>query len=296
VIDRSNVRHKKSFIYNLFEKNSSPILTTMKTVIAPVDFSEASRNAVLFSAELAKRASAPLVVINILQKGEDEEEPKKKLKDIELDLKKSFGPDLKCETSIARGELVASLQKIIDLHKPDIIVMGTKGASGLKRILIGSNTVNVIAKTTVPVLVIPEAARFEKFLMKGKNGIVLATDLDAVENDGALDLLKEIALLIIEPKIKVLSVRPRNTDIDYLKRMERSALLSVFRPEIESERKTVFSSNVIKGINFYLNTHVDTGLVAMIARDTGNLIQKHYTREMASHTHLPLLVLHDAKM
>jgi hypothetical protein len=34
-------------------------------------------------------------------------------------------------------------------------------------------------------------------------------------------------------------------------------------------------------------------LVAMIARDTGALIQKHYTREMASHTHLPLLVLHD---
>jgi hypothetical protein len=174
--------------------------------------------------------------------------------------------------------------------------MGTKGASGLKRILIGSNTVNVIAKTTVPVLVIPEVARFENFLMKGKNGIVLATDLDAVENDYALDILKEIALLIIEPQINVLSVRPKNTDIDYLKRMERNALLSVFRPEIESERKTVFSNNVIEGINFYLNTHSDIGLVAMIARDTGHLIQRHYTREMASHTHLPLLVLHDTKI
>ena len=266
----------------------------MKTVIAPVDFSDASANALLFSAELAKRASAPLVVVNILQEAEDEEVAKEKLKDIELDLKKSYG--LKCEALIARGELVASMQKIIATHKPDLIVMGTKGASGLKRILIGSNTVNVIAKTTVPVLVIPEVARFENFLMKGKNGIVLATDLDAIENDAALDLLKEIALLIIEPKIKVLSVRPKNTDIDYMKRMERKALLSVFKPEIESERKTVFSSNVIEGINFYLNTHLDTGLVAMIARDSGHLIQKHYTREMASHTHLPLLVLHDAKM
>ena len=268
----------------------------MKTVIAPVDFSDASRNALLFSAELAKRASAPLVVVNILQEAEDEEIAKEKLKDIELDLKKSFGSDLKCETLIARGELVASLQKIIATLKPDVIVMGTKGASGLKRILIGSNTVNVIAKTTVPVLVIPEVARFENFLLKGKNAIVLATDLDAIENDAALDLLKEIALLIIEPKIKVLSVRPKKTDIDYLKRMERNALLSVFKPEIESERKTVFSSNVIEGINFYLNSHLDTGLVAMIARDSGHLIQKHYTREMASHTHLPLLVLHDAKM
>jgi len=268
----------------------------MKTVIAPVDFSDVSRNALLFSAELAKRASAPLVVVNILQEAEDEESAKEKLKDIELDLKKTFSSGLKCETLIARGELVASLQKIIAAQKADLIVMGTKGASGLKRILIGSNTVNVIAKTTVPVLVIPEVARFENFLMKGKNAIVLATDLDAVENDAALDILKEIALLIIEPRIKVLSVRPKNTDIDYLKRMERKALLSAFEPEIESERKTVFSGNVIEGINFYLNTHLDTGLVAMIARDSGHLIQKHYTREMASHTHLPLLVLHDATM
>ena len=268
----------------------------MKTVFSPVDFSDASRNALLFATELSKRANARLVVINIMQEDDDQAEADKKLKDIELDLKKSFGANLNCETLTARGELVASMKEIIRDQKPDIIVMGTKGASGLKRILIGSNTVNVIAKTSVPVLVIPDVARFENFLLKGKNEIVLATDLDAVENDAAFDILKEIALLIIKPKIKILSVRPKNTDIDYLKRMERNALLSVFRPEIESERKTVFGSNVIEGINYYLNTHADTGLVAMIARDTGHLIQKHYTREMASHTHLPLLVLHDAQM
>jgi hypothetical protein len=75
--------------------------------------------------------------------------------------------------------------------------------------------------------------------------------------------------------------------------MERNYLLSRFNPEIESESVTVFSGNVISGINFYLNKNEDTGLLAMIARDSGALIQKHYTREMASHTNLPLLVLHD---
>ena len=175
--------------------------------------------------------------------------------------------------------------------------MGTKGASGLKRILIGSNTVKVIAKTTVPVLVIPEVARFENFARKGKNRIVLATDLELLENEDALNILKEIALLIIEPKVRVLSVRPKNTVVPHLKRMERDFLLAFFSPEIQSERMTVFSSNVISGINFYLNEKAkDTGLIAMIARDSGLLIQKHYTREMASHTHLPLLVLHDAKI
>jgi hypothetical protein len=106
-------------------------------------------------------------------------------------------------------------------------------------------------------------------------------------------ILKEIALLIIEPKVRVVSVRPKHTTLPDLKRMERDYLLSFFTPEIEAERMTVFSGNVMSGINFYLDKNKDTGLVAMVARDSGHLIQKHYTREMASHTHLPLLILHD---
>ena len=180
----------------------------MKTILALVDFSDASINALSFAAELSKRASARLIVVNILQKGEGEEETKNKLKSIESDLKKSFDSDLKCESSLAHGNLITTLKKIIAVQQPDLIVMGTKGASGLKKILIGSNTVNVIAKTKVPVLVIPEVARFENFLNKGKNRIVLATDLDLLENEDAIDILKEIALLIIEPKVRVLSVRP----------------------------------------------------------------------------------------
>jgi nucleotide-binding universal stress UspA family protein len=270
---------------------------SMKTILAPVDFSDASANAVLFAAELSARSSARLVIVNIVQKGEAENEIKNKLKSVESDLKKSFGSALNCESLLAHGTLITTLKKIIAVQQPDLIVMGTKGASGLKKILIGSNTVNVISKTRLPVLVIPEVARFENFLKKGKNRIVLATDLDSLENENALDILKEIALLIIEPKIRVLSVRPKNTRLSGSKRTERDLLLSFFNPKIESERVTVFSSSVIGGINFYLNQkNTDTGLLAMIARDSGHLIQKHYTREMASHTHLPLLVLHDVSI
>jgi hypothetical protein len=213
------------------------------------------------------------------------------LKSIESDLKKSF--DINCETFLAHGSLIPTLKKIIAVQRPDIIVMGTKGASGLKKMLIGSNTVNVISKIKVPVLVIPEVARFENFLKKGKDRIVLATDLDELENQTGLDILKEIALLIIEPKIRVLSVRPKNTSLSDSKRMERDLLLFMFKPEVETERVTIFSKSVIGGINYYLNMNNDTGMIAMIARDSGHLFQKHYTREMASHTHLPLLVLHE---
>ena len=266
----------------------------MKTILTLIDFSNASINALSFAAELSKRASARLLVGNILQKADDEEAAKIRLKSIESDLNASFGPGLACESLVAHGDLIPTFKKLAAAHRPDLIVMGTKGATGLKRILIGSNTVNVIANTKIPVLVIPEVARFEDFLRKGKNRIVLATDLELMENDNAVDILKEIALLMIEPKVRVLSVRPKNTFLPELKVMEREFLLSVFNPEIESERITIFSDNVISGINYYLNKNTDSGLLAMIANDSGKLIQKHYTREMASHTHLPMLVLQDA--
>jgi nucleotide-binding universal stress UspA family protein len=266
----------------------------MKTIIVPIDFSDASKNALLFAAEISKRASLPLVVVNILGKGDDETKATAKLKTTISDLKKSFGADLKCESTVVRGSLVTALKKEIKARQSNLVVMGTKGATGLKRILIGSNTVDLIAKTKAPVLVIPKAAKFENFLKSGKNRVVLATDLNSLKNPDALDILKKIALLIIEPKIRVLNIRPKNTRLNYLTHMERNALLSVFNPEIAAEPATVFSNNVMSGIKYYLDKNKDTGLVSMIARDTGDLIQKHFTREMASHSRYPLLVLHDA--
>jgi len=122
------------------------------------------------------------------------------------------------------------------------------------------------------------------------------TDLEYFKNENALYILKEIALLIREPKVRVLNVRPENTLLPDEKRAERNFLLSVFQPEIETKSMTIFSDNVISGINFYLNKNTDSGLIAMIVRDSGRIIQKNYTRQMASHTHLPLLVLHHSEI
>ena len=225
---------------------------------------------------------------------ETEGDAGKKLDDLKSGLSNSFGPELKCATSLTHASLEDTLKEMTAAKGADLIVMGTKGATGLKRILIGSNTVNVIAKTKLPVLVIPEAARFENFKMKGKNRIVLATDLEVLKDEYSLDILKEIALKVIDAKVRLVSVRPKNTKLSPISSLERDRLLGFFSPELDVERITVFSSGVMSGINYYLRKNDDTGLIAMVARDSGFLIQKHYTHEMASHTHLPLLVMHDS--
>ena len=56
--------------------------------------------------------------------------------------------------------------------------MGTRGASGLKKYILGSNTTSVIEVSPVPVLAVPEQGDFKNF----KN-VVYATDLKHVQKE-----------------------------------------------------------------------------------------------------------------
>ncbi len=267
----------------------------LKTIVVPVDFSDEAGNALLFAAEISKRVSGHLTILHALQGSEDEGEARQHLAKLEAELQNAFGSDLHCSSLVAQDGLVPALDFQIKTQHADLVVMGTKGATGLKRILMGSNTVKVLAHIKTPVLVVPHMARFEEFNRKGKNRVILATDLEEVEKEETWDILAEITSLMIEPRLRILHVRPKNTRLGFHHEMERAALVSRFRENIETERITVFDSSVMDGIDFYLNKHDDTGMVAMIARDSGGLFQRHFTHEMASVTRYPLLVLQDTK-
>ncbi len=268
---------------------------TANIVIAPTDFSPVAHNALLFAAQICRRTTALLIIVNVCKKGDEAAGATKQLEGILSDLKRAGGKDFRCEYQLAHGNIISALKKIAGIHQPKLIVMGTRGASGLKKILIGSNTVNVLSKIKIPVLVIPESVTFKDFNKMNRNRVVFATDLYELKTMDVLAILKEIALLIIKPKVRVLNVRPKHTALHDLTKLERSALMHYFNPEIESERVTVFGTNVMKSIRYYLDDHRDIGLVAMVARNSGSVIEKHYTREMASHADYPLLVLHDVK-
>lgn len=65
-------------------------------------------------------------------------------------------PDLDITTSCVNGMLGEHLPEIAGQAKNELIVMGTKGASGLKYVVLGSNTFEIIRKSPIPVLAIPD--------------------------------------------------------------------------------------------------------------------------------------------
>ena len=53
-----------------------------------------------------------------------------------------------------------AINQVCEKHKIDLVLMGTKGASGLEKVLFGSNTIHVIQRCLAPVLVIPNGYKF----------------------------------------------------------------------------------------------------------------------------------------
>lgn len=82
----------------------------------------------------------------------------------------------------------------------DLIVMGTKGATGAREVLFGSNTIHVIKRVKCPVLAIPDGYFFEK-----PKDLLFPTDYKVDYSKNQLKVLKIIAN-IFKSKIHILHV------------------------------------------------------------------------------------------
>ncbi len=82
----------------------------------------------------------------------------------------SIAPEVKITTVLGRSPLVGSIAQFAEVHDIDMIIMGTQGASGLKKAVVGTVAVRIIEKITIPILLIPEEYEWQP-----PKSLVLAT-------------------------------------------------------------------------------------------------------------------------
>ena len=140
----------------------------MKKILVPTDFSKGSEEALKVAAQLAKRYNSELHVMHMIELPFDMVDPmhetselpgamffmKMAHKSFETFLDKDYLEGVDVREAIQNND---AFEGIIDsAHKKDIdlIVMGSRGASGFKEMVIGSNTEKVVRTSDVPVLVI----------------------------------------------------------------------------------------------------------------------------------------------
>ena len=141
-------------------------MITIKSILCPIDFSDASTNAFRYACEFAKAMGSKIIFLNVV-------EPRPMVADMTLnyipleeDLAKAATEDLKPLVQEAESKGIA-VQADVMIGTPadlilsqaaefdaSIIIMGSHGKTGLSRLLMGSVAEAIVRKAKIPVLIV----------------------------------------------------------------------------------------------------------------------------------------------
>lgn len=124
----------------------------IKTVLCPTDFSEYGNYALPFAISLARRFRAKLLLLHATDLSVSS--PEKLLEKFpDLSLYHDHAEEVEVERLVGRDvEPENTIERVVAEHDINLVVMGTHGARGLRRVQIGNTTEEVIRRITVPVL------------------------------------------------------------------------------------------------------------------------------------------------
>jgi nucleotide-binding universal stress UspA family protein len=167
----------------------------MINILVPTDFSKLSKVAIKYAIRFANMIDGNVTLLYVVTQVDTPRAGLRlRFQTLEKELMKVAREDLEAlvnefsshnktqhpiRTKIARGTsfnetVKAEARKL----RSGLILMGTRGASGLKKYIVGSNTASVIDISHIPVLVVPEFAEFKNF-----RTVVHATDLRHTERE-----------------------------------------------------------------------------------------------------------------
>src|SRR3954454_16893841 len=138
----------------------------MQTILYTTDFSDSSKAAFPLAYSLARDQGARLIVLHVLPAGTYEivnlaqlgqgESAQQFEDDVRHDLQRIQPPDdrVPMEYKLAKGDPAASIVKVAEETACDLIVLGTHGRTGLRRVLMGSVAEHVMRTAPCPVLVV----------------------------------------------------------------------------------------------------------------------------------------------
>ncbi len=266
----------------------------MKTILVPTDFSNNANNALTYANDFAKAINNKIVLLHVyiplvgkytIIPGIDSQDViEKKSSEKKLEKVRSKYTKVPIKELVKMGNPTEEIIETARSSKSQLIIMGTHGASGLKRILFGSNTSDVISKSNIPVLAIPQRYRFKKITT-----IVYASDLNNTMNE-----LKHIIPIAkqLNATIEVLNLNYiYNQNHDKKLLIEKKIKALSYKKIKLIEQKATIDYTMIEQIKKYLVKRKPQILV-MFPEDKGwfdKLIMSSKTEELANQLKLPLL-------
>jgi len=278
----------------------------IKRIILPTDFSDTSQNAFRYALQLADKTKATIDLIHVIFP---------EYAGLDLPVISAEGTqshisaaraamEAFVEYGLAQLQLTKTLEHVPQIHsdvevggpsgviarlaerdEASLIVMGTKGEHGLLEKTFGSVTTEVLRRSKVPVLVVPEDATYSEIRQ-----VAYASELkeeDAWHIWGAMKLLEEF-----EPSWHLIYIQTPDSETPKETLEELSHLMKG-----ELNLHQLGSTSVLEGLEDFAR-HREVDLLVMLSRHESiwkRLFYRSKTRQMAYQSQVPLLVVHEVK-
>jgi len=276
-------------------------------ILLPTDFSETAQNAYVFALSLTQALDGDLELLHVVYpEYANMDLPVVSTKDtrvkvelaraaieafvdlgrarIQLEDEKAHLPEVRTEVEV--GMPPATIMRVAGRDNIGLIVMGTRGEHSLLEKTFGSVTSGVLAKTNLPVLIIPEEARFNNF-----RSIAVATELRPEEFEPFIAILELLTPLDAEFRLVHVHDPKRGVarEEESLQRLQK--LFSNYGKESPAVLK-IGPENVIEALEDFTETYQTDMMVMLSYHRTlwERLFYRSKTRQMLFQSKVPLFI------
>jgi len=273
-------------------------MNKMMNILLPTDFSENSRNAAVYALQFFEGIPCSFHFLHVSPISRDKMSnghqvmPKgiKKKFDKLIEFVNSIkkNPEHHFQTSYKVNYLIEAVRNQVAEKNIDLILMGTKGASNQKEIILGKNTSDVIMKVKCPALAISENAVY-----KPHQEILFPTDYKIRYSAKMLDSLRSFTSLS-KTSVKILELYTTDKEPNDDQLLNKENLHNSFTPEIPEVQTFYSVKDSDPKVLFRANKNVD--MIVMAAKNLNlcqKLLKNHNNHQIPFIRKLPLLILHD---
>jgi nucleotide-binding universal stress UspA family protein len=283
---------------------------TAQNILVPIDFSPAASVALDYAVAIAKALGSQITVYHSFAPIEDvslamgvtmNQETDKIIKELSQQAENLIAPYrtigyenksgfVQLNTLVRLGYIDNDIEELTN-SSYDLVVLGTKGVTGIDEIMFGSVAGKISEIAKCPVLVIPEKAHF-----KGIDTIVYATEFDKndpVIIDGLLEFSEcfGASLTCLHINIKSDNVGEELSQLTDLEERYWFTPMQKLRFELQ------YGESVLTSLYEYLDEH-KPDIITVLRKDrtfVENIFHKSISQKLAFHSKIPILILQDRK-
>ncbi|SFC54235.1 Nucleotide-binding universal stress protein, UspA family [Flagellimonas taeanensis] len=278
----------------------------MKNILVPTDFSENSKNALKYAQMLFGLLECNFYVLyvgTLLDVKADTEalvdigdgptgSTKQQLQELlDESRKHSTNADHSFYALHEYGFFIPTIKRHLEEKEIDLIVMGTKGVSGLKEKVVGSTAGDVIIKVQCNTLLVPSEVEYTKPME-----IAFPTDFNIFYSHGMLRSMSEM-MYLGKGNFRIMNAKKEGVELNMEQKGNKEFLLD-YMEETFPDRYS-FHSLTNKSAKLAIQCFVESrniDMMVMVAKNL-NFIQQilfdSLTEKISFHTKIPFYVIHE---